>query len=61
MDLLKPVIEPSGPVFGDKDGPVGLELNQSLKVVQGLELEVGRHEDCQKKAASSFEISQPLL
>ena len=45
MDLLEPVVEPSGPVLGHEDGPVGLELDKSFQIFQGLELEVGRHED----------------
>ena len=60
MDLLEPVVEPSGPVLGHEDGPVGLELDKSFQIFQGLELEVGRHEDC-KKGRIRFPNRQTLI
>ncbi len=44
MDLLKPVVKPSGPVFADENWSIGLQLEQDVHVLGGVVLEVGRHE-----------------
>ena len=53
MPWLEPVVEPSRPVFADEDGLVGLDALEGGQVIEGVELEVGGHQDCKERLKRS--------